>query len=294
MSPEVKELVETHIRKGRSSPPLKQAERFGVVDQVMKVWDKAGPILSDITKTLAFPVERSGIAEGRDTLWSTKPLPSNSKYSYALPAPKPDRHYGYPTGQDSDWTDSEIAVVDHRVARPYAQPTRENLFPFFMIEIKSEATGGTLYAAESQAAISGAHSVHALLWLRSQADPLRTRLSTDSVVFTAAVSQRNVVFHVHWWSPENDKVHMSYIDSFAFMKNLDSQGCRDLVNNILDYGLEVRQPIVREALKSLHPIPKQWKKARPASAVADVAESFTSDEGRASQSQRTLLEVASN
>ena len=41
------------------------------------------------------------------------------------------------------------------MARPYTQPTRENLFPFFMIEIKSEATGSTLYVAENQAATSG-------------------------------------------------------------------------------------------------------------------------------------------
>lgn len=172
-SSEIENLVDTHLRKRRSSLRLKQEERFGFVDQVIKVWNKAEPIVSDITKFLAFPLERSGIAGGRDTLWSTKPLPSNSKYSFALPAPKPDRHYGYPNGQDSDWTDSEVAVVDHRVARPYTPPTRESLFPFYMIEIKSEATGGTLYVAENQAAISGAHSVHSLLWLRSQADPTR-------------------------------------------------------------------------------------------------------------------------
>lgn len=292
-SSEIEKLVDTHLRKRRSSPQLEQKERFAFVDQVIKVWNKAEPIVSDVTKSLAFPVERSGIVEGRDTLWSTKPLPSNLKYSFALPAPKPDRHYGYPNGQDSDWTDSEVAVVDHHVARPYTQPTRENLFPFFMIEIKSEATGGTLYVAENQAAVSGAHSVHSLLWLRSQADPSRTQSSTDSVVFTATVSQREAVFHVHWFSPKDDKVYMSYIDSFAFMKDLDIQGCRDLVKNILDYGLEVRQPIIRDALKLLHPILKQWKRARPASVLTDVAESFTSDDGRSSKSQRTELKVVS-
>ncbi len=293
-SSEIEELVDTHLRKRRSSPRLEQKERSAFVDQVIKVWDKAEPIVSDLTKSLAFPVERSGIAEGRDTLWSTKPLPSNPKYLFALPAPKSDRHYGYPNGQDFDWTDSEVAVVDHRLARPYTQPTRENLFPFFMIEIKSEATGGTLYVAENQAATSGAHSVHSLLWLRSQADPSRTRSSTDSVVFTATVSQREAVFHVHWFSPKDDKVYMSYLDSFAFMKDLDIQGCRDLVKNILDYGLEVRQPIIRDALKLLHPIPKRWKGARLASVITDVAESFTSDDGRSSKSQRTELEVFRN
>ena len=218
------------------------------------------------------------------TLWFTKPLPNNLRYSFALPAPKSDRHYGYPNGQDSDWTDLEVAVVDHRMTRPCTQPTRE-------IEIKSEATDGTLYVAENQAATSGAHSVHSLLWLLSQADLSRTRSSTDSVVFTATVSQREAVFHVHWFSPKDNKVYMSYIDSFAFMKDLDIQGCRNLVKNILDYSLEVRQPIIRNALKLFHPIPKQWKRARPASVLTDVAKSFTSDNGRSSKSQKTELEI---
>ncbi len=287
VSSAIKDLVETHIRKRRSSPRLEQEERFGVVDKVVKLWDKAEPTVSDITKTLAFPIERPGLAEGRDTTWSTKPLPTNPRYSYGLPAPKPDRHYGYPTGQESEWTDEEIAVVDHRVARPYTQPTRENLFPFLMIEVKSEATGGTLYTAESQAAVSGAHSVHALRWLLSQACPSRTLSSTDSVVFTAAVSQRIVVFHVIWYSSENGSIYMSHIDTLAFMKESDIQECSDLIKNIVDYGLKIRQPIIRDALKALHPIPQQWKKARPANAIEDTAEPFNSDDGRSSKTRRT-------
>lgn len=37
----------------------------------------------------------------------------------------------------------------HRTAQPYTQPIRENLFPFLMLEIKSEATDGVLYAVEN-------------------------------------------------------------------------------------------------------------------------------------------------
>ncbi|KAN0068956.1 hypothetical protein V8E54_013125 [Elaphomyces granulatus] len=73
----------------------------------------------------------------------------------ALSAPKPDLDYGYATGQSSDWSCEENTIADHEFARPYTQPARGNKFPFFVFELKSEATGGTWWHAENQAAGSG-------------------------------------------------------------------------------------------------------------------------------------------
>ena len=287
MTPEIKDFVATYIQKRRTSPELGDDDKARIVDKVEKVWDKAEPIVSDITTTAAFPVERAGIAEGRDTLWSDKPLPRNPEYSYALPAPKPDRHYGYPTGQDSDWTAAEITVMDHRIARPYLQPSSENVLPFFMIDLKSEASGGNLYGAESQATVAGAHSVHSMRWLLLQANPSRVLKSTDAVALTAAVTQREAVFYIVWYSPEREQTIMSFVDAFTFVK--DSEGCRSTVKSIIDWGLLVRQPIVRENLKLMHPMLKKWKKGRSASSIADGTGSFASESGRSSKSQRTEI-----
>lgn len=59
--------------------------------------------------------------------------------------------------------------MNHLKARPYTQPARGNSFPFLMIEIKSEAAGGTLHVAENQAAGSGSHSVNSISWLLQEA-----------------------------------------------------------------------------------------------------------------------------
>lgn len=105
---EIQELLDTHILKSRDSPPLTEAEVFDVVDTAVDLLDYAEGKASNLIETKAFPVKRRGIAEGRNVQWSTDALPSNPKYPHQLSAPKPDRHYGYPLGHKSDWTDEEM------------------------------------------------------------------------------------------------------------------------------------------------------------------------------------------
>lgn len=282
---DVQELVTKHIRKERKSPRLGEDEKAKIIQQIEKIWDKAEPMVSDIITTPLFPLDASGIAEGRDIFWSTKPMSRSSDYPYTLPAPKTDRHFGFPSSLDSGWTREELATADHSKVRPYSQPTRENLFPSFLIEVKSEATHGTLYTAEGQIAGSGAHRVSSLIWMLDLVDPSRSRSSADALVFSAAVSQREAVAHVHYYNPNDDKYYMSYIDTFPFAK--DAQGCHDHIKNVVEWLLEIQQPIIRDVLTKLHPITKLWKKARSASAIIDAAESFTSEDGRPTKSQRT-------
>ncbi|MCJ1478738.1 hypothetical protein MMC13_007422 [Lambiella insularis] len=282
---EVQELVDKHIRKERKSPPLGNDDKAEIREKVGKVWDKAEPMVSDLLKTSLFPLDAPGIAEGRDIIWSTKPLPRNLDYPYALPAPKTDRHFGFRTSQDSDWTVQQLAVADHSKVRPYSQPTRENLFPSYLVEIKSEATNGTIYAGEGQVALGGVHRVSSLLWILDHVDPSRTPSSTDALVFSAVVSQREAVAHVHYYNPGDHTYYMSYIDSFSFQK--DAQGCRNHHKNVSEWMVEVQQPIIQDLLTRLQPIVKTWKKGRPASAVADATESFGGEDGRSTKSQRT-------
>ncbi len=142
---------------------------------------------------------------------------------------------------------TERDIVEHPEVRPYAQPTSANLFPSFLLEVKSEAARGTLFAAENQLAVSGAHRVHSLIHLLDQTAPDRRRCSSDSLVFSLAVSQRQAIAYVHYDNPNNDTYYMSHVDTFPFAK--DIQGCRDLVRNAIDWLLEVQQPIVRAVLE---------------------------------------------
>ncbi|KAI9707066.1 MAG: hypothetical protein M1836_000026 [Candelina mexicana] len=286
MPKDIRDLVDTHILKARSSPELTQEELLEAKDAVEGVWDHAEPKASELIRTKAFPVKRRGIAEGGNTSWTTDPLPTNPQYPHPISTPKPDFHYGYPTGVKSDLTDPEAAVADHRVARSRTQPTRDNMQPFMAIEFKSEATGGTIWVAENQAAGSAAHIVNSLRWLLSQASPSRTHLNTDSVAFTSSVTQRTAVFHVTWWSEEERRIIMSYINDYSLMKDSDIQGCRNIVNNILDYGEDIRKPIFKKALGDLFPFPTNWKMSRSATVISDTPPtSFADEETRSNKSQ---------
>ena len=287
---EIQELLDIYILKGRDSPPLTDAEVFDVVDTAVDLLDCAEGKAADLIETKAIPLKRGGIAEGRNVQWSTDALPSNPKYPHQLSAPKPDRHYGYPLGHKSDWTDEEMAVVDHRTAQPYTQPTRENLFPFLTLEIKSEATVGVLYFAENQAVGSGVHSVESLRWLLTQAFPSKVPTATDAVAFTGAVSPRAAVFYILWYSQSEHRYIMSKFSNVSFMegpKRPDIQECKNVIKNVLDYGLDVRQPVIKKALAQLDPVPRHWKKSRSASALTETPPtSFGTDETRSNKSRK--------
>ncbi|KAK0613031.1 hypothetical protein B0T17DRAFT_498741 [Bombardia bombarda] len=284
---DVQELIDKHIWKERGSPPLGADEKASVMERIEDVWDSAEPTVSTILETNLFPLRALGIQEGGDTLWSTKPLPRNTDYPYALPAPKTDRHFGFPPSLKSTWTTKELGAADHVNVRPYSQPTRENPFPCFLIDFKSEPSRGTLYCAEGQLASAGAHRVNSLIWVLDQVDPSRKRSSADSLVFSAAVSQREAIAHVHYYNPSDQRFYMSFIRVFPF--TMDVQGCHNYSKNIVDWLLNIQQPIIRDLLSKLHPISKGWKKGRSVSTVAvtDTAESFMSEDGRRTKSQRT-------
>ncbi|KAL9628948.1 MAG: hypothetical protein Q9204_005559 [Flavoplaca sp. TL-2023a] len=285
MPTKVREMMDKQILQGRSSPPLSEERVLQVITKAEALADSAEGKVSSLITTDMFPVDRSDVEEGGNTMWSTDALPYNPDYDQPLAAPKPDFHYGYPPGQRSDWTAQENAIADHRVARPYTQPARGNRFPFLALEMKSEATGGTLWHAENQAAGSGSYCVKALQWLLEQASPTEIVSITDCVAFTGAVTHREVIFHVHYYSEEDAYCYMSYLKRFSTTDPRDVQGCHDLVKNILEYGLTTRQTKIKNALAQLFPVPDQWKQTRPASSVSTPATSF-SGEPRPSKNAR--------
>ncbi|KAF2254410.1 hypothetical protein BU26DRAFT_137709 [Trematosphaeria pertusa] len=238
---DVEELVTKHVRKARTSPPLGEDKKASIRRKIEEVWDSPEPTVSDIITAPLFNLAHPALAPGRDILWSSKPLPRST--DYPLVTPKTDRHLGFQPTLRSEWTRAELAVADHPKVRPYSQPTRENLFPSFLFELKSEATGGTLYGAKGQLATAGFHRVSSLMWILEQIDPNRTQSSCDAIVFSIAICQREAVAHVHYYNPKDQTFHMSYIDSFYFAK--DVQGCHDYAQNVVDWLLETQQPIVR-------------------------------------------------
>ncbi len=258
---EIQALLDTEILVGRDSPPLSDEDAKEVVKVAADLLDASEGRVGSLIDTKAFPLKRpSSILEGSYIQWSTDALPTNPKFPYPLSAPKPDRHYGYPLGRHFDWTLEERTVLYHRTAQPYTQPTRDNIFPFLALELKSEATGGTLWVAENQGVGSGVHMVASQRWMLRQAFPSVT--ATDAVAFVGAVSPRMGVFYLVWYSDKKDRYVMSKLKTISFMEQSDIQRCRDLMNNIMDYGEGKRLLFIKRALGKLDPVPPHWKKQR--------------------------------
>ena len=77
---------------------------------------------------------------------------------------------------------------------------------------------------------------------------------------------------------------------FTFMegpKRPDIQQCKDVIKNVLDYGMDVRQPVIRKALAQLNPVPSHWEKSRSAASITETAPtSVDAEETRSSKSRK--------
>lgn len=274
---ELRDFAEEHILKRRTSPQLEDEVVSKIIDTAEELADSSGGPTNKLLRTPMFPVDHAGISEGGNTLWNTIALPNNPEYEYSLAAPKPDAYLGYSRGQQSGWSTSQYNVISHLRARPYTQPGRGNTFPFLMFELKSEAAGGTLYAAENQAAGSGSHSVNALAWLLQEAPksgPCDADLMRDTLSFSVVMSHREAVFYMHWQSTEKKRFYMSRLKSCSTFEPDEIRACNNVVKNIVENALGARKTKICNALLALFPFPENWNPVRtnyptPAASFSD-------------------------
>ncbi len=286
MPEEWKTFTNNQILKQRESPQLGDKAVSKVIDTAKELADSTEGPTAKLIRTDMFHFDRPGLAEGGNSPWSTVALPNNPEYQYDVSAPKPDTTLGYPTNQRSGWSYAQSNVVTHPVARPYTSPARGNTFPFLMVEMKSEAAGGTIYVAENQAAGSGSHSVNALLWLlqkfktygnlktsgnpntfnnpTTDDNPETSDNSslTDTIAFTITMSHRQAIFYLHWYSESDRHYYMFFLKSYSSVTPTDIRACNNTVKNIIDHGLGARRTTIGTALEALFPFPQHWKQAR--------------------------------
>ena len=286
MPEELRTFASTQILKQRESPQLGDERVSKVIDTMEELADSTEGPTAKLIRTDMFPFERPGIAEGGNSPWSTAALPNNPEYQYDVSAPKPDTHFGYPTNQRSGWSYAQSNVITHPVARPYAQPARGNTFPFLMVEMKSEAAGGTIYVAENQAAGSGSHSVNALLWLLREAGTYDSSSLTDTIAFTITMSHREAIFYLHWYSEADRRYYMSFLKSYSSVIAKDIRACNNTIKNIIDHGLGARKTGIGIALEALFPFPQHWKQARPPSTAPLTPATSFADEARPNKKKR--------
>ena len=283
---ELRKHINTRILKQPESPELDDDSVSKVIKVAEELAESAeGPTMK-LLRTAMFPIERDGIGEGGNTQWNIVALPNNPEYAHNLSAPKPDVYLGYSCGQRSGWSIAQENVINHVMARPYTQPARGNTFPFFMIEMKSEPAGGTLYVAENQAAGSGSHSVNALLWLHKEAGLADNISVIDTVVFSAAVSHRQAIFYIHWYSKDDSHFYMSYLKSYSTMERQDIRACNGIVTNIINDALGTRKKRIGSNLEALSSPPEHWKRGRPKGTSRSASRNSLTEDPRPNKIQR--------
>lgn len=252
-------FVSGHILEQRKSPPLSDQVVSEVIDMADELSDNDKGSMENLLRTHMFPLKHSGIAGGGNSPWNSVALPNNPDSPYKLALPSPDAHLGYPAYPKSSWLDTDFIVISHPAMLSHSMPTRSNTFPFLMVEMESEAVGGTIHVAENRAASSGSHSVNALLWLLREAGTYDETSLTDRISFTIAMSHRQAVFYLHWYSEADQRHYMSFLDSYSSFSARDIRACNSTVKNIIDHGLGARRASIASALKALFPFPQQWK-----------------------------------
>ncbi|KAL8699042.1 MAG: hypothetical protein Q9201_006230 [Fulgogasparrea decipioides] len=276
-------FLNSEIFKEQPSP-MSAEEVAQTVTTALNIVNSSEDKVYELIHTAMFPIRRPEIGQGGNTPWYVNALPKDPLYPVPLATPKPDIHCGYSIAIDPEpfWSLKEKAVMDHPRMRQFSQPAKDNCYPFFVAELKSEASGGTLLHAERQAAGSGASCVNSMRGVLEEAFPFEKLSTVDSIAFSACVTHREAIIHVHWYDPEERLHYMSWIGSFDTLRN--SQGCSRVVKSIFDHAIDTRLPKLRQALRQLYPFPVHWKMSRSASTQAL---SLAEEDDGSKKSQRT-------
>ena len=106
------------------------------------------------------------LAREVNKLWSNAAVipPGPDEMEMALPKPKPNMAYGYSLEAFDDGQLKASGFL-RKGTQNYARPNRSLMFPFFVIEFKAQATGGTHFVATNQAANAGAVAMEGTLQL---------------------------------------------------------------------------------------------------------------------------------
>ncbi|KAL7919363.1 hypothetical protein ACQKWADRAFT_315710 [Trichoderma austrokoningii] len=173
-----------------------------------------------------------------------------------LPKPKPDLVFGY---SKHAFSRTELRTMELLVQSPrgksFASPDGVLLFPFLILEFKSQAKEGSLYTGTNQAAGAGAIAMNGIRELWSRSSP---GLAVDSFnlnepqVFSATMDQNILSLNVHWMGARPDTDQLSYNleeVSMYFLKYGDGmQRLKDAIKNICDHFADKPLKDIRTSL----------------------------------------------
>ena len=284
---EIRDFAQKTIEKARGSPLLsdQQTDR---IQHELSALDNAD---EETTRTgyAAIPLfpkkldyeegpNQYSIAIGANLPFDRTALPvGSSTRSPPIVTPSPDFHYGFPYESFNDSPAPLPDVLQHPRLHPYAKPTTAAYWPFFAVEFKSQSRLGSRWVAANQNAGTGSHCVNSIETLLNNVRSSDDRNPTDSVAFSCIVDSDDASLWVHWRQlGDRPRFTSSEIGHYHLHRKNEVQDLRSSVRNIIDFGLEKRLPMIKDALYKLIPQLPRWDeevkalRARLSSQLEDV------------------------
>ncbi|KAI4102016.1 MAG: hypothetical protein L6R37_004628 [Teloschistes peruensis] len=136
----------------------------------------------------------------------------------------------------------------------FASPSQHIRFPFAIIEFKSQAYGGNIFGASSEAACAGAIALNGFLELLARAPGLDADAFdfNKPLFFSVTIDQRSAQINVHWIgkTPKRDQYtfHLEELIILPLYYGDSIQVLRRALKNIQDYAAEKILPLISDAL----------------------------------------------
>ena len=160
-----------------------------------------------------------------------------------LPKPKPDLAFGY---SEDAFSLSQLRTIrllkEGSSEKSFASPDAVLIFPFFILEFKSQAKEGSLHTGTNQVAGAGAIAMRGILELWSRSSGLDSFDFDEPRVFSITMDQNVFALNVHWIGirgirPEPDQFSYHLVEaSMSVLKyGRGIQDLRNAVKNIFDH-----------------------------------------------------------
>ncbi len=266
----INEYALTVLGRKRDSPGLEESQLQDTLNSMRALADEdEDTIKAGYISTRLFP--GAGQYPGKIKVGSNIPFePSNLPHvpmAPPLPSPRPDQHYCL---DSKSFTAEEDAKQSTSSLRQCAKPSTAGCWPYFTVEFKSEARGGTFWVAENQNATSGALCVNSLEKLTAFLDTQHT--AVDTISFSCNVNAKNADIWVHYC--ENQRFFSAELQHFHMRQAKDIIQFRTSIRNIIEFGFRDRLPqiknvLARLALPDLEDTDKKQRTRKPGGAEVE-------------------------
>ncbi|KAA6408220.1 MAG: hypothetical protein FRX48_07962 [Lasallia pustulata] len=250
------------ITRPRTSPEMDDATAQELRDTARKFEAKSEEDIKQelIPKIIPdiFSVSDSRLTRIANQVWyDAVPIPlhpSVLKTPLPLPKPKPDVAFGYSESAFTRGQDGTIDILTDQSERSYAKPNKNLRLPFFDVEFKSQANGGSHFIAANQAANAGS------IALQGNLELIRRGFSVDNLdhnepqFFSLSMDHKFAQINVHWLGIDADdgqfSFHVEDLSAYRLNELDDLRAFQRAVKNILDYGVDERLQTLCEALNA--------------------------------------------